>query len=52
MITFEDMNLPVPSAYRDPILTYGVIHLAITDILKNGFAKSEYQNFLEAFRIS
>ncbi len=50
MITFEEMNLPVPKAYHDQILTYGIIHQAIIEVLQVGFVKNNYQNFLDKIR--
>jgi hypothetical protein len=49
MITFEEMNLPVPNAYHDQILTYEIIYQAIIELLKNGFVKNNYQNFLKLY---
>lgn len=51
MITFEEMNLPVPNAYHDQILTYGITHIGITEMLKNGFIKSEFDKFIELIKI-
>jgi hypothetical protein len=51
MITFEEMNLPVPKAYHDQILIYGVIHLGITEMLKEGFVKNNYEKFLDTIKL-
>jgi hypothetical protein len=50
MITFEEMNLPVPNAYHDQILTYGMTHITITEMLKDGFTKSNFEKFHEALK--
>jgi hypothetical protein len=47
MITFEEMNLPVPKAYHDKILVYAVIHQIIIENLKEGFVKNNYEKFLK-----
>lgn len=51
MITFEEMNLPVPNAYHDQILVYGVVHQGIIEMLKNGFVKNNYESFLKAIKL-
>jgi len=51
MITFEEMNLQVPKVYHDQILTYGIIHQANIEMLKVGFVKNNYKQFLEAIKI-
>ena len=51
MITFEEMNLPIPNAYHDQILTYGIIHQAIMEMLKTGFVKNNYKQFLEVIKL-
>lgn len=51
MITFEEMNLSVPKAYHDQVVTYGIIHQAIIDLLKIGFINDKYEKFIEQFTL-
>ena len=51
MITFEEMNLPIPKAYHDEILTYGIIHQTVVEMLKGGFVSDRYNKYLEAIEI-
>jgi len=51
MVTFEEMNVPVPSAYHNQILTYGILHQAIIQTMQKGFANSTWKNFIEKIRI-
>jgi len=50
MITFEEMNLPVPKAYHDQIITYGFVHQAFIEMMKTGFVKNNYKNFLDVLK--
>jgi hypothetical protein len=52
MITFEEMNLPVPELYHDQPVVYGLIHQAIIEKLKTGFVKNDYEKFLDLIRIN
>jgi hypothetical protein len=52
MITFEEMNQAVPKAYHDQIVTYGLIHQAIIEMLKNGFVTNNYEKFLSGIKIT
>lgn len=51
MITFEEMNLPIPNDYRDQILTYGIVHQGIIEMLKDGFVKTNYEKFLDKIKL-
>jgi hypothetical protein len=46
------MNLPVPNAYHDQILIYGVVHQGIIEMLKEGFVKNNYEKFLKIVQIT
>ena len=51
MLTFEEMNQPVPNAYHDQTVKYSLIHQGMTEILKDGFVKNNYEQFLSAIKI-
>jgi len=50
MITFEEMNIPVPNIYNDQILLNGILHQGITEMLQNGFVKNNYKKFIDSIK--
>jgi len=52
MITFEEMNLAVPQAYHSDMITYGLVHQAITEMLKAGFVNNNYEKLLESIKFT
>jgi hypothetical protein len=51
LITFEEMNLPVPKAYHDQPLPNMAVHKYFVEILKDGFINKEFEAFLNQIKL-